>query len=845
MTSDAQLGQAVLRFVRDVSYPDSEEVISATLPPTAFKVALNLIEDARKDVKEEIGELSRGSAGDIDGWIAQAKKLHIDIERSKATAQDIVRHAEEGRRKQERVDDSAGKKRLLQDEVAFNETLVGTLEVIQAISAGLDSAQEAAVENKMLEAIEMLDVSDARLGQLSNFDNTRPVKLIRQRSADLHRAVDERLDEFWDALMVVNRPEQRITLKHQIQRGSTLDVHVVIQALDKLQHLDSKIDRLYQALDDIILSSRLGPPVGKTVAAVGVKGDDIQITGRQDRTEMKQLFDDLYAITEYLSTRLPPSITIPLSQTLMPSLTLRLINAWLTPCVPSSLDGLSAYQELLEMVVAFIGIVESLEWKGTSQLKDWVENAPRVWLVKRRTSSLDQVRTILAGGLGEKKTMERIETQKVERDEGMLAANGEDDWNANWSDNEGDGVDGDETRTNGKQDEEDVSDWDLNAPADEPVEQPKEDAAGDEDGVEEAWGWGEDNDTQDGEAPPPSPRKGSKQASQKSNGHAPRASPKERELTLREKYTVTAIPEAILATIRQVVQDAETLSDPRSADVPIAPAAAGLFALPTLTLAMFRASAPFYYRSHSSGSMHLYNDSLWLGEQLRALQADHSGTPAGKRLKLDGDATALEDFGKRAYAKEMEAQRTVIRDLLDGAQGFANCTTAPFAEACDAAITGIVERISLLAREWSPVLSRSALLQSLGSLLGTATAKLVVDIEDMADISEPESQALATYCARLAALETHFAPPSSSPPSPDTPTEVPLTALYVPTWLRFQYLAQILESSLADIRYLWSEGELALEMGADEVVDLILALFAESEHRRRAVSEIRRSARGL
>jgi centromere/kinetochore protein ZW10 len=76
------------------------------------------------------------------------------------------------------------------------------------------------------------------------------------------------------------------------------------------------------------------------------------------------------------------------------------------------------------------------------------------------------------------------------------------------------------------------------------------------------------------------------------------------------------------------------------------------------------------------------------------------------------------------------------------------------------------------------------------------------------------------------------------------PEALPATAIYVPSWLRFQYLVNILESSLADIKFLWLEGELGLEFSVEEVIDLIEALFAESDHRRRAISEIRRAPRG-
>jgi protein transport protein DSL1/ZW10 len=62
--------------------------------------------------------------------------------------------------------------------------------------------------------------------------------------------------------------------------------------------------------------------------------------------------------------------------------------------------------------------------------------------------------------------------------------------------------------------------------------------------------------------------------------------------------------------------------------------------------------------------------------------------------------------------------------------------------------------------------------------------------------------------------------------------------------LKFQYLANILDSSLADIKYMWTDGELGLEFTAEEVTDLIEALFADSDHRRRAIGEIRRTSRG-
>jgi centromere/kinetochore protein ZW10 len=71
-----------------------------------------------------------------------------------------------------------------------------------------------------------------------------------------------------------------------------------------------------------------------------------------------------------------------------------------------------------------------------------------------------------------------------------------------------------------------------------------------------------------------------------------------------------------------------------------------------------------------------------------------------------------------------------------------------------------------------------------------------------------------------------------------------LVHVYTPGWLRFRYLGEVLEASLADIKFLWLEGELSFEFEVEEIIELIEALFAESEHRRAAIRELRRSGAG-
>lgn len=248
---------------------------------------------------------------------------------------------------------------------------------------------------------------------------------------------------------------------------------------------------------------------------------------------------------------------------------------------------------------------------------------------------------------------------------------------------------------------------------------------------------------------------------------------------------------------------------------------------------MFKATAPsFYTLKLNAGQIYLYNDSLYLAEQIRKLVDEHQLT------RLAPDVEGLERFGKLSYSKEMQTQRTIVADLLDGSQGFAHCSEQPFLGECENAIEATVDRIREVYKEWQPILSHSALLQAIGSLLSTVINKVIIDIEDLSDISEAESQRLVSFCNKLSKLEDIF-----MPETPADAMSVSMAAIYVRNWLKFQYLINVLESSLADIKFLWMEGELHLEFAPEEVIELIEALFAESDHRRRAIAEIRRGSR--
>ena len=69
--------------------------------------------------------------------------------------------------------------------------------------------------------------------------------------------------------------------------------------------------------------------------------------------------------------------------------------------------------------------------------------------------------------------------------------------------------------------------------------------------------------------------------------------------------------------------------------------------------------------------MYLYNDAMWLSERFQQFLTEWKSREdipprAYNLVKLEPETKVLISFGKRAYTNELNAQRTIINDLLGG-----------------------------------------------------------------------------------------------------------------------------------------------------------------------------------
>lgn len=266
----------------------------------------------------------------------------------------------------------------------------------------------------------------------------------------------------------------------------------------------------------------------------------------------------------YFANLLPAELLQALSNVMMPALVPRIIGSWLDPAVPATLKEMDQFQEVITAVGSFCQSLKDLKYNGFAELQDWVDNAPRVWLAKCRENALDAVRNKMGQGLGFPKAVERIETQTVSRSEGKeLAANGaptndEDDWAA-WDDEgEGDATEApaaasqesaNHSAPDSNEDDADAWGWGEEEPVEEkPAEPAGADTSMDDDPAD-AWGWG-DEEPVDQPAAPPQPKTAEPVATK---------GPETREMTLKESYHISSLPDPVLDLISAILEDGASL----------------------------------------------------------------------------------------------------------------------------------------------------------------------------------------------------------------------------------------------------------------------------------------------
>lgn len=227
------------------------------------------------------------------------------------------------------------------------------------------------------------------------------------------------------------------------------------------------------------------------------------------------------------------------------------------------------------------------------------------------------------------------------------------------------------------------------------------------------------------------------------------------------------------------------------------------------------------------------NDCAYLASELRKYASQSTKFGAfrvmGRQMfeaSLRAEADLLDDMTTQWCASLVSLQMNVLNDSLDSADGFVRTSDESRYHVCQRAVEQVGHILSHLASVWRPVLSHDMLTSTLCELFDGVFLRVLHEVEELQDISEPESNSLSQLCRMLV----------------DTASEVLQGAeAHIPTYFKFAYLPDILQGSLADIEYLLFDNESGSALNdysREEMTVLIRALFADTPNRRRLLDRV-------
>ncbi|GAB6021738.1 Centromere/kinetochore protein zw10 [Chamberlinius hualienensis] len=196
----------------------------------------------------------------------------------------------------------------------------------------------------------------------------------------------------------------------------------------------------------------------------------------------------------------------------------------------------------------------------------------------------------------------------------------------------------------------------------------------------------------------------------------------------------------------------------------------------------------------------------------------------------------IREGGVEVFLAQMRAQKKNLISFLHQAGDFHNMATDDnFISKMEKAIKQCILHLEQLSKMWKNVLCSNIYLRSLGTLLNSVLEEIISQVTNMEDIS-------ATHAGQMIQI-FEIITTRSNPLFQIDETQKPTIGVNraVPKWDKFTELVLVLNSSLQIIVDRWSSGKgpLALVFTADEVKQMIRALFQNTDIRAAVLSKIK------
>ncbi|KAG6895807.1 hypothetical protein C0992_012359 [Termitomyces sp. T32_za158] len=325
-----------------------------------------------------------------------------------------------------------------------------------------------------------------------------------------------------------------------------------------------------------------------------------------------------------------------------------------------------------------------------------------------------------------------------------------------------------------------------------------------------------------------------------SNGHPPSRSATKQvsklnmRLLPKETYAASARSKLIMRLVEDVLAEGTHLASSSifptslSVETPTAVGTTILLTAPAV-LELHCALYPIKFSKtlrNPEAAMRYANDCAFLAREIERVQKSSTALVSDR---LGECADCLKVLSESWYHDVItKEQETVVKTLTGGAQGFTYTGEQDRYDECESAMTQVLQEVRRFASRLKGILTKTRYYTAIGLLVEAVLDRTIRDVLALPDIPEVESHRLSELCHIFNALEGLFVEDTTQPS---------FVVAYVPSWLKFSYLTELLEASMADITYLFEEGAL-VDFQVDELVRLVRALFADTQLRTNTIMKL-------
>ncbi|CAL1714224.1 unnamed protein product [Somion occarium] len=753
-------------------------------------------------------------------------------------------------------------------------------------------------QGKLPEAVQASEVMDRLLAECPEPLDSAEVmhNLKRTARAAKDRAL-EQLNEAYSRCIVISAEEFLIRTSVLVRQSDTILTLPSILSSIPPASLSSHMNTLRRDLTmlyiDFICKQPASISVASHSAAVAPSEYKLSIFPAPPTTHnLVSRIENLAAVLDFLRDHLFPHLPYSSSfaLSLCKPITTALLNHLLVPSLPSSLDALPSFLQLTHRAVEFerdyiCGVLG--DTSPEKDVKAWADAVGTHYERRRRVDLLERARAIITreDNISDAFRVEVIVAEEASPKKHLMDATvapktvppvEEEAWDfeeesstQDFSEENGwdfeDDVEAKQETTGGSSalndnpppNEEDPADaWGWNDD-DEPTPPDEKDGSTDSSAWDDPWGdepsvpkpavvakpatrlekvsnKGKSSATSSAvqspvptAAPPPTPA----MPSLAKQGTRDLGTPQ--QYAEKESYLVSGRSQELVTLVEDVLREAAELAKSKilPSDSQRSPVGSILGLTSSFILDLYRALYPVTFSNALSTSpkraMFFSNDCLWLSGEVKRISALGS-VPSPTKEKLIQGQERLKVLEESWFEDVVDNQCLKVNEILDGTERFRDTADQDRYDESESAMNEVLQDIRHFAREVKPVLTKTKYFNAIGSIVDAALSRVLSDILALSDIPEVESHKLSELCRILNALESLFVEDSNHPS---------FVVAYVPSWLKFSYLSELLEASIADISYLFEEGAL-VDFEIEELVKLVKALFADTPLRANTINKL-------